>query len=143
MSELPVLLRPLAEGDVNFVLNSWLKSYEDSGWTKVAGKAYWKGHRIAILRLIRSAHVVIACDPEDHDTILGWACTNGRYVHYVYVKRAFRRYGLAKRLLADHVKMLSPVVYTHRWNPILHLIPPANWTYDPYPALIGEYDEAA
>lgn len=149
--QLPIILRPATQDDVNFVLNSWLKSFKESSWFNISGKPYWRGHRLLILKLMRTKELTIACMKDDTNAIVGWSCTEPGVIHYVYVKRPFRRFGVAKTLLAwayapgEYNKSIS---YTHRTYHLNDIKLPTHWAFDMYPALMDKaemefYDEAA
>src|SRR5678815_1999534 len=91
---LPILLRDVEPGDVNYVRATWLRSGADSDFARVLGAAYWDrhvGHHAVIDALIRRARVVVACSVTHHATIVGWACIEPGIVHYVHVREEFRK----------------------------------------------------
>lgn len=97
-------VRPARRTDAHFIASSWLKSYRDSPATAAVPSQtfyYWH-HRVIEVVLARAA-VLVACDPDDPDTIVGWACAEAMpgalVLHYVYVKHAFRRFGIARALV--------------------------------------------
>lgn len=132
VSGLPVTLRPALPTDRGFVVDSWLRSYAGSPMAELAGRAYWTGHKRVVERILaEGAPVHVACSIDDPGTLFGWAC-KGDALHYVYVKREFRRFGLARSLLRG---MTGAVVYSHRTTLCSSLPIPAAWSYDPYAAL--------
>lgn len=97
-------VRPARRSDAAFVASSWLRSYRDApAVVAVPSRTYfyWQ-HRVVEALLARSA-VLVACSPDDPDTIVGWACAEAMegalVLHYVYVKHDFRRYGVARALV--------------------------------------------
>lgn len=134
-----IRLRPGEANDFGFVIDSWIRSYRDSPWARLAGTCYVAGHDALIKRLMTRSATTVACYEADPDTILGWACTEGRIVHYVYVKHSLRRKGIARMLLTPYLTR-GGVAYTH-------LLPskpkndnglkaPEGWHFDLY-ALMG------
>ncbi len=102
MTTLPVTLRPAADADAGFVLNSWLKSYRAS-MTVVPSSQYFSrfGHRGLVMDLMGRQPIVVASWDEDPAVIVGWSCGEpSKLLHYVYVKQAFRRQGIGTRLVA-------------------------------------------
>jgi hypothetical protein len=90
--------------DVPFLLNSWLKSSRDVGdHALMTNAVYYDGFREECVRKLAIARVTIACNPQDPDQIYGWLCwgDDPQTVHYVYVKHPYRKFGVAKSLLAD------------------------------------------
>ena len=104
-----VLFRPAHEGDMNYVLGSWVSGskggYRHTPWA-IHSENY--NRRInALLR--RGASVTIAADPEGSNLIFGWSCyerfegedrVDSLALHWVNVKKVYRRLGLGKLLLA-------------------------------------------
>lgn len=125
--------REPTEGDVGFILNSWLKSSRDVGErVHMTNPTFYGGYRDECCEKIKRGYVTIACDPEDPDHIFGWLCwAPPDTVHYVYVKHPYRKKGLAKSLIATAlpagVKTVTTVGRFHReWAPKYKL------EYDPY-----------
>ena len=107
------IIIPGTESARSLVYATWLRSYE--AWSLAAKHiprdVFFAEHHKVIDRVLgRGASVRVAALPDEPDVILGWAVTEGPVVHYVYVKPDFRRYGLAKALLA-HVQ--RPFTYSH------------------------------
>lgn len=100
-----VRFRPMLPDDVNFVKDSWLKSFRDSPWAGVVpNNLYTDTTNEAIEQLLaRGAKVEVVSAAHDDNKILAWCCSepviNGVAVHYVYVKDPYRRKGLASALL--------------------------------------------
>lgn len=111
-----VQVRPAVATDRAFIFATWLKSLRfGSELEEVPPDLYYEGQHRIIEQLLDRCMVLVAHAPEDPDTLLGWAVMDpldGFVLHYVYVKGAFRRLGIAKALLAgwDLVNMQ----YSHR-----------------------------
>ena len=77
-----------------------------------------------IRRLLDKAECRVAVDPEDEDTIAGFAAFTGNELHYAYTKQDFRGMGIAKQLLEGaHIDR-----YTFQSN---NARPPKGWRYTP------------
>ncbi len=104
--------------DLNFIRSSWLKSYAPTVRRVVPRDTFMALHWEVAMGLIDrpNATVVIACaksgegDTDDEKAskrhqIIGWAAgelqASRAWFHYVYVKDAFRRGGIAKALVAQ------------------------------------------
>lgn len=97
----------------NLIYATWLRSYQSSSLaTKHIGRDdFFAGHHLVLDRIFAREPIVrLAVMPESPEVVFGWSVTEPGLVHYVYVKPAFRRHGIAKALL-DHVK--QPFTYTH------------------------------
>lgn len=96
-----LLLRRATPDDLKFVRHSWFESYRKGGRAPdVRFDVYAGGQRPLIERITESLGATIAYPREIPDEICGWICYFGRVVHYVYVKQAYRRLGIAAQLLA-------------------------------------------
>lgn len=97
----------------NLIFATWLRSYQTSSlMSKAIPKdTFFAEHHKVIERVLsRNPTVRLAVLPDDPEVVLGWSVTEPKTVHYVYVKPSFRRYGIARALLA-HVE--RPFVHTH------------------------------
>lgn len=93
------------EKDRKFWLDAWLKSYRQSDWAGVCpNHLYYDLHRMILDGLLeRGAKIHMICVPERPDSFMGFICTEGNTVHYVYVKEPWRRNNLAAQVLVDKV----------------------------------------
>lgn len=100
----PVQIRSWRESDLAFVMDTWRSSFRSSSELhKVSPEAYAKFMARYIGKLLREpgASLFIACDPQDEDTILGYAAMTGAALHYVYVRDTVRSHGVARALLEE------------------------------------------
>lgn len=111
-SSLPPLefaTRPMRQGDWNFVAHSWKRSYRTQ-------KAIWPPDLYStemqkrLDKLSNRAQFLVAVDVEDPDQIFGWACAEPPLLHFVFVKKAFRRQKIATTLIKQ---LGGPVLCTH------------------------------
>ena len=58
-------------------------------------------HDILLKKLIPHTDITLACDPADPDTVWGWVCSDLHCLHFIYVKNAFRGFGIGRLLLED------------------------------------------
>lgn len=120
-----VAYRVCTPQDLPLIWNSWLKSYRaNNEMAKAVGAdTYYRQHRVLIGELCNRSAILIACDPEYPDQIYGYAVYevyNGPVLvmHYVYVKKTYRRFGIATELvhkarLSVHHPEGMPVGATH------------------------------
>lgn len=131
----------MKEPDLAFLYDSWLESYRRSDFARrVKKENYFVWHRLMIDQALKrpSTTVYVANYKGEEDVILGYMVTellNGerRIVHYAYVKKPFRRQGLAS-LLFQVAEVQSPFIITHwTWDadPIIES-KISKITYDPY-----------
>lgn len=126
---LPILLRTMAETDIPFIVDAWVESYRSSSRAREAGRSYRRGQRALVRRILERAACVVACLEKDNDAIAGFAVTEGDTIHYVFVRDAFTRVGLATSMLLPFASR-DTVRYSHR--PSVPIRIPETWVYDPY-----------
>lgn len=134
------IIRPMEDGDFNFVINSWLKSYRlGSTFTKrIRNNVYYDFHHKVIGRILeRGASILVAADKIDPTVIMGYLVVenyNGTpLVHYCYTKSAFRRLGIAKSLVEASTIDLNSSVFSHWTAPMDEIIKKySGLVYNPY-----------
>ena len=139
MPALPVEIRRARKADIPFITSSWLKSNRYGYMVQsVPNTVYYHQHHKVLEQIIPRSVVLVACNHEDPDQILGWMCAEvvdtAMVVHYVYVKKSFRRFGLAKRLIDTMAKVEDPPAFmaTHSNRDIRDTLERHNVIYNPY-----------
>ena len=88
---------------IKFVANSWLKSYQEyvekANDGNMDSKVFFKTMIPITNRLMRRRRVIIAELADEDDCYVGWVCGAQGELCYVYVKKAYRRGGIAKELI--------------------------------------------
>ncbi len=94
-------VRPADASDVNFIMNSFLKSLRGyPGLRNVPNEIYYYEQTKALEALLRSSETLILCNPEVPDQIYGYIIAKpNKETHFVYVKYTYRKFGLARKLL--------------------------------------------
>lgn len=134
-----VVLREARDSDTAFLISSWLRSFAASKLALMADSdAYFRGYKPIVLAALKRSRVLVACQKADPDAIVGWVAVEPGDVprlHYVYVKHPFRRFGIAKRLVAPLLG--AAVTYTHETPVLRRLRVPEGWTYNPFAFFAG------
>lgn len=124
----PLELRPMGDGDRNFVLASWLRSYAGKGEESYDdARAFYADYAPVVLALMARSTVVVACLPEEPSAIVGWYAVEGETLHYVLVKPRWRRLGVARWLLEDFAGLT--LAYTHRTSDARRCPIPSAWEF--------------
>lgn len=115
-----IIYRPHTSEDLAFLLDSWGRSAfkASPAFSRLSPEEFHRFHRPMRERFFQkpNAAVIVCCPGDNPWQILGWIAVEkieaGLIVQYVYVKKTFKRKGIAKELLkrAAHT---SPVFYTH------------------------------
>lgn len=110
--------RPMEEGDRRFIISSWLRGFHKAGdWPRRLGtgrcsatgvactdedkdlvcgccrhthRRYWDEHGRVIEQLLARSKVVVACNPEKPEQILGYVVAEQGVLHWLFVKSPFR-----------------------------------------------------
>ena len=113
-------LRPYKESDLNFIRNSWAKSYYKGAEYVdfLSPNEFNEKHRPIREEILNRPNIalVVACSANEQDLILGWILvekpSRGTTLHYLYVKEAFKKEGVFDELLEKTLKD-PPVMVTH------------------------------
>lgn len=137
--ELPVRIRAFNEPDKNLILSSWLKSYRDAPEVvDVPNELYFSAQQMLIGYIASQADVMVACAHDNPDEILGWVCyqkgpQDSLVLHFVYVKKAFRCFGLGTKLMTAAGWVPGSRVWaSHRTIKARGFLSKFGTTYNPY-----------
>ncbi len=110
-------LRDACGDDLSFIYSTWLESYR---YDSFFGKSHRNGvffpdYQLVLDKLLEESRVVVACVPDSPETILGYIVFEPNLLHYIFVKGAFRRFGIATSLLDYAFPNLErSVCFTHK-----------------------------
>jgi hypothetical protein len=92
-------VREMQDEDLPFVVASWVDSQRATDqWRAVPIQTYKAGMRARVARLVERSTVLVACDIEDAAHLLGCVVAGSGVIHFLFVKGAFRGFGLGKEL---------------------------------------------
>lgn len=124
-------IRAPKEEDRSFIMATWLRGlYYGNPWFKEIEKDNFmaKYHDIISRMLTKpTAQVYVAVLKDDLDVILGYSVTEPKIIHWVFVKEAWRKMGIATALVpkdadtATHLTMLGKKLkpQSMEFNPFL------------------------
>ena len=98
-------IRQFKETDRDFVTKSLLMSFMNGSKEvqKINRDSYMNAHNSTINKLLDRCECLLACDDQDDDLIYGFVIFEGLskvdVLHYLYVRKAFRKKGIARDLL--------------------------------------------
>lgn len=99
-----VRLRPVADDETGAIVSLWTNSYKH----RPGGMAPWfwtRAHQAGVREVLPNSTVLVAELPEVPGEIIGWVAfeppTTDKplWLHYVFVKPAYRRAGIGSRLV--------------------------------------------
>lgn len=111
-------IRKVMPADLNFILDSWLKSWRISRYSgTIPNNLYFPTQRATIEGLIGRGAIFLVASPEGQDeVILGWACGETKedktVLHYVYVKDPYLEKGIESDLV-EALPGAKPGFITH------------------------------
>jgi GNAT superfamily N-acetyltransferase len=132
--KLPILLREGDSADFAHVVTTWIASYASSDFGRtMKHSTYIQNHKPIAQDCVEQGQIMIACNNQDLDYIYGYTVYERlkdlSIIHYVHVKPAFRRFGIATMLL-NSVTM-NKFVATHRTRDAKKL-PRKDYDFNPY-----------
>ena len=145
--KLPIRIRKANQEDVNFIFNSWLKSFRGSRFAQdMSNTIYFNEHHKVLERLAKTSEIIIACADKDPEQIFGYICVEkieGVFVlHYIYVKHTYRGMGIAKLLLSAFEREPDTTgCYTHHTRIAEKLAGKYDLVYHPYLLSYSERSE--
>lgn len=107
-------IRDYKESDKKFILATFLRSlyYGDSWFSFIPKDIFMNNYKLIAESILVNPKTLIkiACLKEDEDVILGYSILGNNYhtVHWCYVKKVWRKQGIAKSLLPQF-----PSTFTH------------------------------
>jgi hypothetical protein len=135
MSEMPSVYRPPIDGDTNFILSSWLKSFRQSPSARnLDNTTYFNAHKKHVQRTLTNSLITMIVSPEDANEILGYAVFthNPNVLHYIYIKSFARQLHLATDLIATLFPPGSEVIITHKNKNTPHISKHHTFHFYPY-----------
>jgi GNAT superfamily N-acetyltransferase len=102
-------LREPVPGDINFLLSTMLKGlyYGSKFWALVDQEAFFKNYEPFLKNLLIFNYVKIACLQEDPDVILGYSLYKNNILHFIFVKKSYRKLGIGKLLYPEGIDTVS------------------------------------
>ena len=150
------VVRESHDGDRPYITKAWVASSTETALARALSANYEREQSALVWAWLPHVTVRVACDSTDPDAILGFVVYQGSetsIVHYVHVRKDFRRLGIARALLGPLVE--SRAIYTHRItdgtryagfkaqkskapdaDARLFEVPPL-WTFNPFPFFRG------
>ena len=140
------IMRGLRESDTAMILDSWLRSglqypifTSEVGRPpirlRVPGTLLLSTSRTLLKSLIPRSSVLVLCDPQDKDHMMGWICfeKENPCLHFLFIKFNFRRMGMGRRLLLEAGLPESPEECEVSWRtPALNFFNNHNWVWNPF-----------
>lgn len=134
----PWKLRTATNQDISFLFSSWLKSFRESPTMQpITTATYYDYFHRTLESVYAKSAVIVACDPEDPNTVYGYAVAELKeetlVLHWVYVKFSFRGFGIAKAMEAELLKIPhKTVAFSCRTRTVDSLNKNRKYVYNPF-----------
>lgn len=126
-----ISFRDFVPDDFNFVIATWLQGlYHGNDFFKMVEKeAYFNRYHEVLEKLIPLSKIKVAALSEDPDVILGYCVTSSHSptLHWVFVKEAWRKIGIAKDLIPKNITH-----YSHFSTVGLSAFQKHQWQFNPF-----------
>lgn len=99
---IPVVFRPMTRDDDPIVYDSWLGSLADELEIDDPDerRRFKRGQKPVVDGLLARGRTIVAAPRKEPDRVAGWVCVEAPDIlHFVFVKRDFRRGQIARRLM--------------------------------------------
>lgn len=99
-----IQIRQASPLDIPFIYATWLKGlYYGNDWFREMDKeVFFANYHKVIETILQRSGVRVACLEDEPDVILGYSVVYAQFtLHWVFVKRSWRKMGIAKRLVED------------------------------------------
>lgn len=106
-----VTIRDPKPEDINFILSTMLKGlfYGSKFWAEVDQTSFFSNYEPFIKHLMLRSQIKIACLDDDQDVILGYSMANGNTLHFLFVKKSYRKLGIGKLLYPAGIDTVSHI----------------------------------
>jgi GNAT superfamily N-acetyltransferase len=125
-----VTIRQAQADDEAFIYATFLKGlYHGNGWFgKIDKTVYFANYHKVIEALLSRSVVKVACLADEPDVVLGYSITSPDNItlHWVFVKKAWRKMGLAKRLVPPTITTVSHITR------LGETLMPSTWSFNPF-----------
>lgn len=102
---IPLVFRSAVDTDFPYILDTFLNGARFPTFGKMVGKVYYRRYKPVLRALIKRSSVLIACLPEDPDTIVGYAVHEKLgdipVLHWIHTRAAFGGQGIAREILQN------------------------------------------
>lgn len=136
-----IAVRPYRhDTDQAFIYSTWLRNYKHSSYfaKRIKPAIFFAGHHKLVDHILSkpTTTTLIAHPRNDEDTILGYMVCEALstpVVHFVFVKEAFRKMGVARALLKASGMSVERLAFSHWTYPVDELIQKyPDLIYNPY-----------
>lgn len=124
-------LRPAVPADINFIYSTFLRGlyFGNDLYSQIDQDSYFDAYSKVLTNLLTKpgTETTVAHLPGEPDVMVGFSISSGTVLHYVFVKAAFRKQGVATQLVRPDTK-----VVTHITKPGNAIRKKRGWAFNPF-----------
>lgn len=104
-----IIVRAVQMDDGPFIYSTWLRGlyYGNDWFRKIDKTSFFDKYRIVVNNLLTRSTVRVACLEDDQDVIVAYVVYSGNCLHWVYVKKDWRKLGIATALIPDSIEVVT------------------------------------
>ena len=124
-----LLIRNLEESDLPFIFSTWLKGLYHGNlmFSKINQDLFYSKYHVVLENLLKQSSVMVCCLEDEPDVILGYSVFSSPRLHWVFVKKAWRKMGIAKSLLPQDLTEVSHLTKLGET-----LMKKTKWVFNPF-----------
>lgn len=121
-------IRDMVEEDRSFIFATWLLGLRHGNelYKEIKKESYFSKYKQVIELLLSRSTVKVACLIDDPDVVLGYVVYQGDKLHWVFVKKAWRKLSIASQLVPKNIKYYSHI------TKMIRSFKPQGWEFDPF-----------
>lgn len=97
--------------DIPFIYSTWLKGlqYGNTLFRQIDSGTYMKKYRLVLDMIIQDEKntVLVACLKDSPEIILGYSVSGSGKLHWIFMKKAWRGFGIAKELIPKDFRAVT------------------------------------
>lgn len=123
-----IQIRDVRKEDLPLIYSTWLLGlYHGCEWfSRIKKDSFFKNYKLALERLLPRCTIKVAVLSDDDDVILGYVVYRDSTLDWIFVKKAWRKMGIAKMLLPQGINNCTHLTKVGR------SLKPKEWTFDPF-----------
>lgn len=126
-----LMIREVKPEDLNFIYATWLRGlyHGNDFYNQIDKQSFFKNYQAYLDRLFRmpAISVRVAAFQDDPDTLVCYGVFSNHTLHWIFTKPAWRKMGIAKRLLGDYkIEQVSHLTKVGK------AIKPREWKFNPF-----------
>lgn len=123
-----ITIRDARVSDQAFIFSSFLKGlyYGNEYYRQIDKDVFMRKYKEVLNHLLIKSVCKVAHTLEDEDNLVGYVIYEPGVLHYVFVKPALRRFGVAKQLIPVDINTITHI------TKIGKSIKPEQWRLDPW-----------